>query len=49
VAEQRLLTIKDATHVTLSSSQCALRATVSFLHNPVLPGPRTCARAPAPA
>jgi pimeloyl-ACP methyl ester carboxylesterase len=40
------LTIKDATHVTLSSSQCALHTAVSFLHNPVLPGPRTCASAP---
>jgi pimeloyl-ACP methyl ester carboxylesterase len=43
-----LLTIKDATHVTLSSSQCALRTAVSFLHDPVLPGPRTCAGKPAP-
>jgi hypothetical protein len=42
------LTIKDATHVTLASSQCAVRTAVSFLHNPVLPGPRTCASPPAP-
>jgi pimeloyl-ACP methyl ester carboxylesterase len=42
------LTIKDATHVTLASSQCAVRTAVSFLQNPVLPGPRTCASPPAP-
>jgi hypothetical protein len=42
------LTIKDATHVTLASSQCAVRTAVSFLQNPVLPGPRTCAGTPAP-
>jgi pimeloyl-ACP methyl ester carboxylesterase len=43
------LTIKNATHVSLETSQCALRTAVSFLHNPVLPGPRTCAGQPAPA
>jgi len=43
-----LLTIKDATHVSLESSQCALRTAVSFLDNPVLPGPRTCAGQAAP-
>jgi pimeloyl-ACP methyl ester carboxylesterase len=43
------LTIKDATHVTVASSECALRTAVSFLQNPVLPGKRTCASQPAPA
>jgi hypothetical protein len=36
-------TIKDATHVSLESSECALRTAVSFLQNPVLPDKRTCA------
>jgi pimeloyl-ACP methyl ester carboxylesterase len=43
------LTIKDATHVTVASSECALLTAVSFLQNPVLPDQRTCASQPAPA
>jgi pimeloyl-ACP methyl ester carboxylesterase len=42
------LTIKDATHVTIASNECALHTALSFLHNPVLPGQRTCASQPAP-
>jgi pimeloyl-ACP methyl ester carboxylesterase len=43
------LTIKDAPHVTLSTSECALRTALGFLQNPVLPDPRTCDSEPAPA
>jgi hypothetical protein len=31
------LTIRDAPHVTVASSECALRTAVSFLQNPLLP------------
>jgi pimeloyl-ACP methyl ester carboxylesterase len=43
------LTIPGATHVSIASSECALRTAVSFLQNPVLPGKQTCASQPAPA
>jgi pimeloyl-ACP methyl ester carboxylesterase len=43
------LTIRDATHVTLSTSECALRTALGFLQNPVLPDERACASEPAPA
>jgi pimeloyl-ACP methyl ester carboxylesterase len=43
------LTIRDATHVTLSTSECSLRTALGFLQNPVLPGQRTCASPPVPA
>ena len=36
------LTIEDATHVTLTSSECALVTALSFLQNPVLPDPLAC-------
>jgi pimeloyl-ACP methyl ester carboxylesterase len=36
------LTIKDATHVTLQTSECSVATTLSFLENPVLPDPHTC-------
>jgi pimeloyl-ACP methyl ester carboxylesterase len=42
------VTIRDATHVTLRTSECALRTALAFLQNPVLPDPRTCDSAPAP-
>jgi len=42
------LTIKDATHVTLSTSECALGTALSFLQNPVLPDARACDSEPAP-
>jgi pimeloyl-ACP methyl ester carboxylesterase len=42
------LTIKDATHVTISTNECALNTAVSFLENPVLPDPRTCDSEPTP-
>jgi hypothetical protein len=31
------LTIKDATHVTLQTSECSVATALSFLENPVLP------------
>jgi hypothetical protein len=43
------LTIRDATHVTLSTSECALRTVLGFLQNPVLPDQRACASEPTPA
>jgi pimeloyl-ACP methyl ester carboxylesterase len=43
------LTIRDATHVTLSTSECALRTVLGFLQNPVLSDQRACASEPAPA
>jgi len=43
------LTINDATHVSIASSECALHTALSFLQNPVLPGKQTCASQPAPA
>jgi pimeloyl-ACP methyl ester carboxylesterase len=36
------LTIKDATHVTLQTSECSVATALSFLENPVLPDPHTC-------
>ena len=44
-----LVTIKDAPHVTIRWSECALRTALGFLQNPVLPDPRTCDSQPAPA
>jgi pimeloyl-ACP methyl ester carboxylesterase len=43
------VTIRDAPHVTISTSECALRTAVGFLQNPVLPDERACASEPAPA
>jgi pimeloyl-ACP methyl ester carboxylesterase len=42
------LTIKDATHVTLTTSECALGTTLSFLQHPVLPDARACDSEPPP-
>jgi pimeloyl-ACP methyl ester carboxylesterase len=42
------LTIKDATHVTLTTSECALGTALSFLQNPVLPDEQACDREAAP-
>jgi pimeloyl-ACP methyl ester carboxylesterase len=42
------LTIKDAPHVTLATSECALGTAVSFLLNPVLPDEGACDSEPAP-
>lgn len=47
------LTIEDAAHVTVLTSECAVVTAVTFLANPVLPDPRSCdgepvARRPAP-
>jgi pimeloyl-ACP methyl ester carboxylesterase len=42
------LTIEDATHVTLTTSECALGTALSFLQNPVLPDERACDSEPAP-
>jgi pimeloyl-ACP methyl ester carboxylesterase len=36
------LTIKDAPHVTITTSECALFTALSFLQNPVLPDEGTC-------
>ena len=36
------LTIKDAAHVTLQTSECSVANALSFLENPVLPDPHTC-------
>ncbi len=36
------LTIKDAAHVTLQTSECSVATALSFLENPVLPDPHTC-------
>jgi pimeloyl-ACP methyl ester carboxylesterase len=36
------VTIKDAPHVTLSTSECALRVALRFLQTPVLPAARAC-------
>ena len=41
------VTIKGAPHVTLATSDCALRTAVSFLQKPVLPDVRACAGEPA--
>jgi hypothetical protein len=43
------LTIKDATHVTLTTSECALGTALSFLQHPVLPDEQTCDSQPGPA
>jgi pimeloyl-ACP methyl ester carboxylesterase len=43
------VTIRDAPHVTVTTSECALRTAVSFLQDPVLPDQRACASEPAPA
>jgi pimeloyl-ACP methyl ester carboxylesterase len=43
------VTIKDAAHTTLATSECALRTAVGFLQNPVLPDARACDGEPAPA
>jgi pimeloyl-ACP methyl ester carboxylesterase len=43
------LTIKDAPHVTIQTSECALRTAVGFLQNPVLPDRRACDSEAAPA
>jgi pimeloyl-ACP methyl ester carboxylesterase len=42
------LTIKDATHVTITTSECALVTALSFLQNPVLPDEAACDNDPAP-
>jgi pimeloyl-ACP methyl ester carboxylesterase len=42
------VTIKDAPHVTLATSECALHTALSFLQKPVLPSPRACDSKPAP-
>jgi pimeloyl-ACP methyl ester carboxylesterase len=44
-----LLTIKDAPHVTIRWSECALRSALGFLQHPVLPDPGACDSQPAPA
>jgi pimeloyl-ACP methyl ester carboxylesterase len=36
------LTITDATHVTLSTNECALGVALGFLNDPVLPDEQTC-------
>jgi pimeloyl-ACP methyl ester carboxylesterase len=36
------LTVADAPHVTVLTSDCAVVTAVSFLANPVLPDPRSC-------
>jgi pimeloyl-ACP methyl ester carboxylesterase len=36
------LTIQDATHVTLRTSECSLVTALSFLQNPVLPDEHAC-------
>lgn len=41
------LTIEDASHVTVLTSECAVVTAVSFLANPVLPDPRSCDGEPA--
>lgn len=43
------LTIKDATHVILSTSECALHTALSFLQNPELPDARACDSEASPA
>jgi pimeloyl-ACP methyl ester carboxylesterase len=40
------LTIEDAPHVTVTTSQCALFTALSFLQNPVLPDEHTCDNQP---
>jgi pimeloyl-ACP methyl ester carboxylesterase len=42
------LTIKDAPHVTIPNSECALGTALSFLQNPVLPDEHACDSQPAP-
>ena len=42
------LTIEDATHVSLTTSECALVTALSFLQNPVLPDEGACDSEPAP-
>jgi len=41
------LTIRDATHVTISNNGCALITAVSFLQCPTLPDEQTCDSPPA--
>jgi len=36
------LTIKDATHVTLQTSECSVVTALTFLENPLLPDPHAC-------
>ena len=43
------VTIRDAPHVTISTSECALRTALGFLQNPVLPDAGACASEPAAA
>jgi pimeloyl-ACP methyl ester carboxylesterase len=43
-----LLTIEDATHVTLTTSECALGTALSFVQNPVLPDEQACDSEAAP-
>ena len=42
------LTIEDATHTTLETSECALVTALGFLQNPVLPDEGACDSQPAP-
>jgi pimeloyl-ACP methyl ester carboxylesterase len=41
------LTIKDATHVAISTNECALGIALSFLADPVFPDPGACDTEPA--
>ena len=41
------LTIEDATHVSLTTSECALVTVLGFLQNPVLPDEGACDSGPA--
>jgi pimeloyl-ACP methyl ester carboxylesterase len=43
------VTIKDAFHVTVRTSECALRTALGFLQNPVLPDVGVCDSEPAAA
>jgi pimeloyl-ACP methyl ester carboxylesterase len=43
-----LLTIEDAPHITLRTSECSLITALSFLQNPVLPDEGACDSEPAP-
>jgi pimeloyl-ACP methyl ester carboxylesterase len=43
------VTIKDAFHVTVRTSECALHTALGFLQHPVLPDPGACDSEPAPA
>jgi hypothetical protein len=42
------LTIEDATHVSLTTSECALFTALSFLQDPVLPDEGVCDSPAAP-